>query len=552
MVAMRHKGLLWWLAVAVLVARGLSAGTIEVSPNGDDAGRGTAERPLKTIRKAVSMAKPGDTIAIRAGTYREGPIVVARGGTAQAPLIIQGAKDAVVMIKGSKIVTGWQATPEGRWKASDWPINSQQLFVDGKPLQQIGVQSPWHTTKAGDGPRMCLPPVGEDLNDVSPGCFYYETATKSLYCTLRDRSSPNEHEMEASVADFVLDGEDASFVTLRNLTFMHNNGTAKGACSSLVRTSGSGWTVEDCTFAYGDFAGLGLSGEKHVVRRSEFLNNGDQGLSVNGSDAAHKYKWYRERPPQNILLEDLVVKGNNYRRFYEHWEAGGMKLIPAVHAVTVRRCQVEENWGPGIWLDGALGDNVIEDNFVRNNRTGIFYEISLPVEGDRFGASIRNNRVIGSQHQGIYISASSGAIVQNNTCFRNGWDIVVHGMPRNDLGFDLQLKDNVVKDNIVCGCHADVIVFVGDNASNNVVDGNFYADLGDDRGEPKADHRGVAFGAVKDSGYDAAHRDLGDVFSRCGFEAHGTSGDPRWKGTAAGDFGLEADSPAKGKGWQSR
>jgi hypothetical protein len=40
--------------------------------------------------------------------------------------------------------------------------------------------------------------------------------------------------------------------------------------------------------------------------------------------------------------------------------------------------------------------------------------------------------------------------------------------------------------------------------------------------------------------------------SSYGFEAHGMTGDPRWKSTDAGDFRLEADSPARGKGWQSR
>jgi len=47
--------------------------------------------------------------------------------------------------------------------------------------------------------------------------------------------------------------------------------------------------------------------------------------------------------------------------------------------------------------------------------------------GDPFGIRIRNNRVIDTVHQAIYIASSEGAIVENNTCWNNWADIVLHG-----------------------------------------------------------------------------------------------------------------------------
>jgi hypothetical protein len=40
-------------------------------PNATDDGPGSEARPFKTLKKACAVARAGDTVAIRAGTYRE-------------------------------------------------------------------------------------------------------------------------------------------------------------------------------------------------------------------------------------------------------------------------------------------------------------------------------------------------------------------------------------------------------------------------------------------------------------------------------------------------
>jgi parallel beta-helix repeat protein len=44
-------------------------GTRYVSPTGSDSGPGSAGQPWRTLAKAVSAARPGDTVVLRAGTY---------------------------------------------------------------------------------------------------------------------------------------------------------------------------------------------------------------------------------------------------------------------------------------------------------------------------------------------------------------------------------------------------------------------------------------------------------------------------------------------------
>ncbi|MBV9469053.1 MAG: right-handed parallel beta-helix repeat-containing protein, partial [Abitibacteriaceae bacterium] len=525
----------------------VAARTVYVSTSGDDTSVGTVEKPLHTVGKALKSASAGDTITIGAGTYREAPILMTHSGSATQPITIQGAPRAEVVLKGSQVVTSWQDAGQGLWRVADWKINSQQLFCDGKPLQQIGVQNPWHTKKLW-ADKVCLPPVGKDVKDVVPGSFFYDGTQKLLFCMLPDKSDPNQHLMEASVQPCVMDGGDQSYVTLRHLSLMHCNGTAEGGTSGVLKVAGSGWRIEDCTLSYSDFAGISMAGDNHIVRDCKIINNGDSGIGLNGSDAAHNFRRYRERPPQNIVFEDLTVTGNNYRHFYDQWHAGGMKIIPAVRGITIRRCNVSDNEGAGIWFDGDLGSNVIEDNLVANNYTGIFYEISEPSEGDPFCAIIRNNRVVGSRNQGIYISASRGVRVQNNTCYKNRWDIVLHGMQRKDYGYDMQLRDNVITDNILYGRITDLVMFLGPNSANNMADGNFYADVKDDNSEPSVS-KGVGFSATT-SDYSVTHQDLGKLFQEHGFEQHGQSGDPLWVNPAALDFRLRPGSPAQGKGWQ--
>jgi len=513
-----------------------------VAPSGKDSQPGTAEQPLASLGKAAALATPGSTIRLAAGVYREREVMLRVGGTAQRPLVIEGAKNGQTVLKGSTVVTGWRPHEGKTWKIENWTVNIQQLFADGRPLQQIGVQCSFNTQKLW-ADHVALPPVGKGIEDLAPGSFFYAAESKTLYVQLPDGSDPNAHEMEASTANYVLDTGTHSHIVLRNLAIRHSNATAIGTRAGVLRVHGKSVIVEDCEVSQGDFAGISMEGDSHIIRRSRITENGSVGIDINGSDAAHGWSWHSNRAPQNILMEDLEITGNNYRLFYNQWHAGGMKCIPSCRAVTVRRCRVTDNLGSGIWFDGALGEIRIEDNLVARNTQGIFYEIAAPAAGDAFGALIRNNRVIDNGSQGIYISASAGAVIANNTCDGNEWDIVLHGMPRTDVGGVCRLRDNQVRDNIVRGRNADIIAFIGKDSADNVVDGNFYAAAGR---EPP----GARFSATA-AGYSVTrYPDLGELFKTHGFEEHGLQGDPLWVDAPKGDYRLKPGSPATGKGWQ--
>ncbi|MEY3897615.1 MAG: hypothetical protein RLZZ214_3136, partial [Verrucomicrobiota bacterium] len=81
-----------------------TGGTLHVSPQGRAAGKGTAEAPFASIPRALAVVKPGETILVAAGNYRE-----PRG----INVTVSGRPDAWIKIKAAPgprpklISSGW-------------------------------------------------------------------------------------------------------------------------------------------------------------------------------------------------------------------------------------------------------------------------------------------------------------------------------------------------------------------------------------------------------------------------------------------------------------
>ncbi len=120
------------LAACLAVALGFqtaAAREIHVATTGSDSSPGGKDRPYRTIGQAASVAQPGDTVIMHAGTYREW-VKPARGGTGEDQRITyRAASGEVVIIKGSERVTSWTDEGGGVWKA-ELP---NDLFGDYNP-----------------------------------------------------------------------------------------------------------------------------------------------------------------------------------------------------------------------------------------------------------------------------------------------------------------------------------------------------------------------------------------------------------------------------------
>ena len=76
------------------------ARTLHVAPKGDDAGRGSADAPLRTVGRAYNLARPGDTIRLAPGRYCE-TVRPPRDGKPGAPITLVGDPSGEAILCGA-------------------------------------------------------------------------------------------------------------------------------------------------------------------------------------------------------------------------------------------------------------------------------------------------------------------------------------------------------------------------------------------------------------------------------------------------------------------
>lgn len=85
--------------LCTLAASSLHARTFVITPGGNDGNAGTSAAPWRTLAKANSTLRAGDTVLVRAGTYHE-RIAPTSSGTAGAPLVYRAWPGEHVIIDG--------------------------------------------------------------------------------------------------------------------------------------------------------------------------------------------------------------------------------------------------------------------------------------------------------------------------------------------------------------------------------------------------------------------------------------------------------------------
>ncbi len=114
---MRKSPVLIAVFIAVIFgSKSISAREGHVSKTGSDSASGSHAQPYLTINKAASVAQPGDTVIVHAGTYREW-VKPIRGGTDDSKRITyRAAPGEEVFVKGSERITSWKPEVGGVWK----------------------------------------------------------------------------------------------------------------------------------------------------------------------------------------------------------------------------------------------------------------------------------------------------------------------------------------------------------------------------------------------------------------------------------------------------
>jgi len=441
-----------WVLVGFLVTGGSAAFAAEMPgrefvvdgyhPQAADANEGTVAEPWKTIGGNISRLKPGDTVLVREGTYREQVILHpegwswAGGGIDVGPVASGEPGRRIsffawpgedVVIKGSDVVDGWAHFRDHVWVKSGWGHNSQQVFVDGKILQQISGEMVDYLVEADRWQGR----MGVGLQDMAPGSFYYDSDEQNLYVWLEDGGDPNRHLVEASVRPFLF-RVGISYTNLSGIRMMHSN-TSAYINWAAVALDGSHNVMENVEVTWTDYIAVSLGGSFNTVVNCTFNHNGNSGMAGRG----HGHR-----------VIDSTTSFNNYRNWKGDWHAGGMKIIPHAHDWVVSGHSAAYNKNsPGIWFDGWMSNVTIRNSLAHDNgQSGIFFEI-----GER--GVIKNNVTYRNGHRGIYVADSSDTLVAHNLALENGMSgIAVVGTGRRGGEFG-RAEDEVlwVRNNIVWG-----------------------------------------------------------------------------------------------------
>jgi parallel beta-helix repeat protein len=455
------------LALVLFVAAGqCGAATRYVDPaksSAEDAGEGDAARPYRSLTYAMKRLQPGDSLNLAPGTYRESltfPDIEWTG----APTSIQPTvKGGDVLIKGSDVVTGWERAQDGLFVKRSWAVNSEQVFVDGKPLVQIGgtilggyPDKPDHPMKKLQlGPGGIWPGrVGRGIADMTENSFYYDAGAKNLYVKLARGQSLDGRTVEVSVRPYLAIGKRLKGVNLTNLRFQHANTTAV-SYSGALSLQGSGLVLEGVDVSEVDGTGIDITGDENVIRNSRASYCGQLGIKMRG---------------RSNKLIDSEVSFNNTRGFNKWWEAGGAKFVGngGLRDSEVRGLRAIGNNGDGIWFDWMNSNNKIHENVAAYNAGfGIQYEASQK-------GYIFNNLVYSNKLRGIYLPHSSGSVVAHNLVARNGMEgIAVIDEGRNPEKSELRPRGNQLVGNIVAwNGKASVVLPAG--GLENTSDYNLY------------------------------------------------------------------------------
>lgn len=121
-----------------LEGRVLLSRTWIVAPTGKNSNPGTLSQPLQTIQQAANLARPGDTVLIRAGVYRE-TVTPPQSGTAAAPITFMPYNNESVTLSGADPVSGFSDYRGSVYQTTQsWDLGSgdNQVFVDGRMINE--------------------------------------------------------------------------------------------------------------------------------------------------------------------------------------------------------------------------------------------------------------------------------------------------------------------------------------------------------------------------------------------------------------------------------
>jgi len=335
-----------------------------VSASAARSGNGSSEMPFCTISEAAALARPGDTVCVLPGVYREA-VHPAHAGTKEQPIVYRASETGKAVITGAEPAGSWEHVRDGVWQAridnrlftdrnpfttpisGDWFIawykaHTGDVFLNGKSMYEVTQEEEVYQ------------PVRSDTSwdpDFSVFTWYTrqdETKDQTVLLANFQELDPNRENVEISVRKncFFPEKEGIDYITLTG--FSIRQAATQWAPPTAFQEGmvgphwSKGWVIEDCEISESKCSGISLG---------KYYQPYD-----NNRWSVRKYKDGAQTQRDVLCMAYL-----------EGWRKEN------VGSHTVRRCHIHDCGQTGIV--GNLGGifSVIEDNHIHhiNNKQNL-------------------------------------------------------------------------------------------------------------------------------------------------------------------------------------
>ena len=397
----------------ISAACSLQAAEFHVAKNGKDANVGSAKRPMLTIQAAAERAKPGDTITVYEGIYRE-RINPPCGGTSDEQRITYRAADGEdVIIKGSEVVTGWTQAGNDVWQV----VLPDSFFGDFNPFGDE-VQGHWFEGKgrkhhsgavylnghwlAEAETKEALFKTQKQKRDTSKWFAEVDESYTTIWAQFKG-VDPNREltEVNARQTVFYPEKPGMHYITLDGFTLEHAATPWAPPTTEQIGLVGThwskGWIIENNTIRYSVCTGVTLGKYNDPKDASAKATADSYNKTI---EWAVKYGWTKETVGGHVVRNNHIshcqqagivgslgaifstVTGNvihdiNQWGAFGGAEIAGIKFHAAIDSVIshnhIYRC---DGTGGGIWLDWMAQGARVTGNLLHDNSVDLFFEVN--------------------------------------------------------------------------------------------------------------------------------------------------------------------------------
>ena len=406
---------------------------IHVALHGNDAHAGTADAPLRTINAAAAIARPGDTVQVHAGTYREWVKPVRSGISDSRRITFEAAPGEQVTITGSELVNNWVHEGGTVWRAQvpaevfgdfnpfaaqvygDWIVPSAdtplphrgEVYLNGRSFYEVfsreAVDAPVRRTHAYDHWTGLDQPLADP--DQTPYVWYAEVGPEetTIWANFQG-ADPNQECVEINVrpAVFYPELHHINYITVRGFELAQAASPWTPPTADQPGLIGpnwaKGWIIEDNRIHDAKCSAISL-GKEISTGHNFCTERGDKPgyqYQLESVFTAREYGWDKEHIGSHIVRRNTifdcgqngivghlgcvfsVIEDNHiYNIATKHefygYEIAGIKLHAPLD-VQIRGNRIHDTT-LGIWLDWQIQGTRVHRNVMYRNTRDIFIEV---------------------------------------------------------------------------------------------------------------------------------------------------------------------------------